>query len=200
MLCRRCNAYRTARRRFPLERRAIRICKDCGCAVSHQSVRGKYRCRACYNQYRKGTSNSSRSANSTKRRRLVDRLNCGSFYCDDKDGNGHWAYEEIGHGLTVAAAWASLRKCWRGYRIASGNFDEDGKKMYAERIVFLCRMLKIKSPRFQELEMSETVRNDDYDDDYDGNHDSSAEDYSEESDGSSPYYYSGGSVDSNCCD
>ena len=135
-------------------------------------------------------------SSSLRDKRLVDRPNCGSFYLD-KNGDGHWAYEDIGAGFTVAGAWASLRKCWRGYRVASGNNDDDGKVMYAGRIVFLCYLLKKEPPQFQELGLEETVRNDDGD--Y-GNYACSAEEYSEKANGSSPYYYSGGSVDPNCCD
>lgn len=118
--------------------------------------------------------------------RLVDRPKCGSFYLD-KNGDGHWAYEDIGAGFTVAGAWASLRKCWRGYRIASGCGDYDGKVLYAGRIVTLCRLLKKNLPRFQELEMAkEGENNDDAGELGDNYH--------------HYYYYTGRDVDGNCCD
>jgi hypothetical protein len=146
----------------------------------------------CYNRYRisaiYSTINSIGRSTRLKEIRFVDRPNCGTFYCDDEDGNGHWAYEEIGPGLTVAGAWASLRKCWKGYRIASGCSDDDGKMLYAGRIVSLCHLLKKNPPRFQELEVAEEEEN---------NNDGAGE----VGDGYHHYYYySGGNVDGNCCD
>ena len=87
----------------------------------------------------------------------------------------------------MAAAWASLRKCWKGYRIASGCGDDDEKMLYAGRIVTLCRLLKKNHPRFQELEVAkEGENNDDAGELGDGHH--------------HYYYYPGGNVDGSCCD
>jgi hypothetical protein len=62
------------------------------------------------------------------------------------------AYEEPLSGLSVAAAWASLRRCWKGYRIALANEDVEQRMLYAGRIFFLCRLLNLEPPRFKGLE------------------------------------------------
>lgn len=146
-LCRRCNAYKTADKRFPLEKRLLRLCRDCGCKISHQSARGKARCRTCYNRFRSDSCNSS----CYNEKIQVDRPNNGSWY-EDKDGNRHLAYEEPLPGFSVAAAWASLRRCWKGYRIALASEDGEKKVLYAGRIFFLCRLLNLEPPRFKGLE------------------------------------------------
>jgi hypothetical protein len=91
----------------------------------------------------------------TKEKRPVDRPNCGSGYYDDKYGDYHFAADEIVEGFSVAAGWACMKKCWKGYKIATGHNDWEQRVQYARKIVFLCRMLKITEPAFSELEYDE---------------------------------------------
>lgn len=91
-----------------------------------------------------------------KPRRPVDRPNCGSGYYDD-NGDYRFASEDIVDGLSVAAAWSSLYKCWRGYRIALGHDDWAKRTDFARRIVFYCRLLRKNEPHFDELQDDEVV-------------------------------------------
>ena len=193
-------------KRFPPEKRGFKSCRDCGTGISRRRrlainssnqyyYYSKGRCRACYFQFRKRAKNTEYDIEQ-KMKKSVDRPRAGTTYTDTY-GNEHWAYEEIGAGFTVAGAWASLRKCWKAYGIASGNFDEDGKRIYARRIVLLCGLLKKHPPRFQELETDETMTGNEDDKCY-YEHDDE-EEYSEGFEGDLPYY-SGGNVDPNCSD
>ena len=147
--CRKCHLEWLAIKRFPPEKRPYRTCRDCGGAISRRSSHyGKGRCRACYARYRR--EHCCNSIN-LEERRSVDRPNSGSCY-EDEDGTRHLAYEEPLPGLSVAAAWASLRRCWKGYRIALANEDEEQEALYAGRIFFLCRLLNLEPPRFKVLE------------------------------------------------
>src|SRR5437868_769959 len=56
--------------------------------------------------------------------RLTNRPNSGTSY-RDMDGIVHAAYELVYPELTVASAWACLRKCWRGFKIAKSHQDND---------------------------------------------------------------------------
>ncbi len=86
-----------------------------------------------------------------KVKRAVDRPNGGTMY-EDKDGCRYMWYEETAvPGLTRAAAWACLRKCWKGYNIAMRQDDYDRKMLYAGRIHFLRSLLNLKQSRFRGL-------------------------------------------------
>lgn len=152
--CRKCHLMWLAIDRFPPHKRGFKSCRDCGIGTSRRRRLGQRnggRCRACYFQSRRQPKNTDYDLEQ-KMRRAVDRPRCGTYY-RDKDGVEHWASDEtmLGGTFTVAAGWASLRKCWKGYRIALSWGDEDGRRLYAGRIVFLCHLLRLESPYFDEL-------------------------------------------------
>jgi hypothetical protein len=79
----------------------------------------------------------------------------------------HYASDAVKPNLTVAAAWSSLRRCWRAYKIAinesnRGGRNKDGRDderrvEYARRIVSLCKLLNIEPPYFMELDFHEEM-------------------------------------------
>ena len=141
--CRKCNQKRLMAKRFPVEKRRQRICKDCGGVVSYQSLRGEGRCRFCYHA-------SRRMPFLHKDRRLADRPFSGTSYTD-KDGQIHFAEESLNEYFTVPAAWACLRKCWKGYKIAKSHGSYDEMTKYAGRIFAFQMLLNIPLCDFPEL-------------------------------------------------
>jgi hypothetical protein len=151
--------------RFPYEKRLSKRCIDCGGKRSRPSTLGRGRCRGCYFQYRRIKSKTKLTdawnnepyfchhsiAARRRKTRAVDRPGVWNYLYPDRYGVGHHADEELLQGLTAAAAWSCLRKCWKGYKIAAGKLDEDLKVVYARRIINLCRLLDIDEPEFLEL-------------------------------------------------
>jgi hypothetical protein len=118
--CRTCNQLHLMEKRHPLEKRPNLRCTRCGTDVSYQSAHGRGRCRSCYFEYR-------RAGGSSRPVRSADRFNSGTSY-EDGDGNtfqsDYILYDDEQGPFTVAHAWACLRKCWKGLRIANSNGDE----------------------------------------------------------------------------
>jgi hypothetical protein len=145
--CRRCHQLDMMEKRFPVEGYRLAVCLNCGGRASPSSVNhGSGLCRKCYNKQR-------RHAN--KEKRAVDRPNPGSYYTDI-DGFEHHATDSLlgeGDTLTGAAGWSSLRKSWKGFKIAKAEGDEAGMKKYAVRIVHLTLLLNLKPPKFAELDL-----------------------------------------------
>lgn len=144
--CRTCNQQKIMEKRYPVEKRALRKCQECGARISYQSVKGKGRCRECYFQWRKDTS--KKSGYKSKLSRLTDRQNPGTGYYD-ASGDYHFADDQVGKNgrFTVASAWASLRLSWRGYRAAMGE-DHSKMNLYAGRIQYFARILRLDVPDF----------------------------------------------------
>ena len=121
--CRICNQLHLMRRRYPLERRLDLSCKDCGERISYQSAHGRGRCRNCYFEYMRPNIFARKTI------RSADRPNTGTFYID-RNGNSVWSgnilmYQNERGPFKVAHAWACLRRCWKGLKIAKnkGNYD-----------------------------------------------------------------------------
>ncbi|GEM_PF-4170977 len=141
--CRRCHQRSVMNRRYPPSRRPILICKICGNLVSYQS-RG--RCRRCYNAHR---------TNNPRPKRPASRYLAGSSY-KNLDGERVFADELPGFEseITVAAAWGCLRRCWRAFKIANSNNDEEMRSKYANRIRNLERLLNIEINEFRDVDLS----------------------------------------------
>lgn len=141
--CRTCHQRYLTMRRFPLHKRLILQCTDCGTPVSHYSVKhGKGRCRSCYNLYRVRFPSLKRS---------VDRPLSNSCYTD-ADGNIRWSFEYFEDGtMTVAAGWACLRRSWKAFKIAKNRADYLKMTEYAKAIRKLQLMLNISRTDFPEL-------------------------------------------------
>jgi hypothetical protein len=150
--CRTCNQLRLMKRRYPLEKRPNLSCIDCGTTISYQSAYGRGRCRDCYFEYRR-TANSSRRAV-----RSADRFNSGTSY-EDQEGNSVSSsdilYEDELGPFTVAHAWACLRKCWKGLKIAKSKEDSEGVARYYGRIQRLRALLNIATSDDEEEDWSE---------------------------------------------
>ena len=84
-------------------------------------------------------------------KRAANRENSGYYSYFDQYGERHFGDEALGPSLTVSAAWSCLRKSWKGYKIASGNTDDDGRIFYARRIIHMCKLLRLEEPEFKEL-------------------------------------------------
>ena len=138
--CRLCHSIKLANTRFPFMKRHPRKCIDCGDCTSYQSAHGKRHCRLCYNKHR-----TDRAIERAQMIRPISRPNNGTGY-QDKDGIWHEAWEEPLPGLSVTFGWSSLRKCWKGYKIARGNDNEELGRLYAGRIYFLTHLLNLEQP------------------------------------------------------
>jgi hypothetical protein len=55
--------------------------------------------------------------------------------------------------LTQGQLWASLRKCWKAYRIAKVQADKEVMKKYALRIVAIQDALKVPHSIFEVLQL-----------------------------------------------
>ena len=102
-------------------------------------ARGRGRFRGCYFEYR-------RNSGSSKNVRSADRFNSGTSY-EDEVGNTVSSedilYEDEQGPFTVAHAWACLKKCWKGLKIAKSNGDNEGVTKYYDRIQQLRGLLNI---------------------------------------------------------
>ena len=154
--CRECHARRLTAKRFPVEKRPVLLCIDCSTPVSYASNKGRGRCRFCYFAHK---------AQNPKPVRPTSRPNPGTAY-EDQDGNVRYADEELGGGqFTVAAAWASIRKCWRGYFAAQRIGSEEDMKMYRQRINYLREELNLSGGDSDYYDPDE-YENDDADNNY----------------------------------
>lgn len=84
------------------------------------------------------------------------RPNAGTYYID-VEGNLLYASDHLyqkGSDLTVSAAWASLRKCWKAFKIAKNKDDEVIKSLYAKRIQKLAGLLSIPINEFSDVDLS----------------------------------------------
>ena len=128
--CRTCNQLQLMKRRYPLAKRPILSCVECGTDVSYQSAHGLGRCRNCYSEDR-------RNGRSSKPVRSIDRFNSGTSYQDQDDNTLHSddnLYDDERGPFTVAHAWACLRKCWKGLKIANSNGDDEEVARYYAHI------------------------------------------------------------------
>jgi hypothetical protein len=86
--------------------------------------------------------------------RSADRLNCGTGY-EDHDGNivqsNDILCENERGSFTVAHAWACLRKCWKGLKIAKSGGDNDGVAKYYSRIQQLRTILNLATSDEEDL-------------------------------------------------
>ena len=121
------------RLRYPLHKRAKLVCEDCGGTISYSSFKHSRRCWSCFNGLR---------ALQERKKRRVDRWINGTAYVD-QSGNTRYATEQVDFGMTVAAAWASLRRSWKGFRIAKAHGDFEKVRLYTYRIYYLRAILNI---------------------------------------------------------
>lgn len=72
-----------------------------------------------------------------------------NYYCNEVgDDDAYQGYSDTvsgrpGECFTVASAWASLRKCWKGFWIAKSNYDLQSMIVYENRIRKLRDMLNL---------------------------------------------------------
>lgn len=140
--CRPCHARRLTARRFPVEKRPLLLCIDCKLPISYASKKGHGRCRSCYFAHKALNQEPIRSAS---------RPNSGTAY-EDQDGTVRYADDVLEGGeFTVASAWASLRKCWRGFHAAQRTGSDEDMKEFARRILFFQGELNLQISDFSDL-------------------------------------------------
>lgn len=140
--CRQCHARWLTAKRFPVDKRPVLACIDCDLPVSYASKKGHGRCRACHFAHK---------AQNPKPIRSASRPNSGTAY-EDKDGDIRYADDVLEDGeFTVASAWGSLRKCWRGFFAARRIGSVEEMAEFAGRILFFQSMLNLPSGNFSEL-------------------------------------------------
>jgi hypothetical protein len=84
-------------------------------------------------------------------KRSVFRESLGTAFVNDRC-DILLAEEPLGAGFTVASAWAALRKCWKGLRIARNRTcDEDDARKFAMRIRYLQHLLDLSITDFPEF-------------------------------------------------
>jgi hypothetical protein len=67
---------------------------------------------------------------------------------------GHPELVESGSGYSVGQTWGALKRCWRGYHIASKDDDYELMLLYAKRIQKLQFELDIEVADFPDLGLS----------------------------------------------
>ena len=141
--CRECHIRLITKKRYV--RRRLVTCSNCGAILANQSRARRMtdpRCQTCYNINR---------IQNPRPKRSVDRPIPGTCYVDEA-GSIRWATEYLGDGtLTVASAWASLRRCWKGFKIAKSQGDHGRMAEYARAIQKLQSILNISRTDFPEL-------------------------------------------------
>ena len=144
--CRSCHRQKMMARRFPIDRYDPRRCRNCNARTSRRRTRSVTGlCRACYQE----------QGRIIRPKRAVNRKNPGGGY-EAVDGLLCYANEPLlgNEDVTVAAAWACLRKNWRAFKIAKAQGEEARMRKYASRIQQIAILLRILPPEFENLDLN----------------------------------------------